>query len=313
MLDVGGTGARAAEQQRVHRHLAGAESAARARRVRLHPLRAAVRRLLLDELRHYRVSGRYPRNHCFRTHAAPEFVDAHGTRCAVAHLMEVSGQAELVQHIAKTRNNARIRELARFAELRAWLAAAGLSLEEAARIQPEYCYETQANVCFCNQHMSDGVALGTVTALEEALIRVRVDRVEGALPGVQVGNEYAIEASGSVGEQVFFGSSDGSLLRRAHSLAIDEETVRCTLNSSTWRRPVSVNTALDALLAEKGACVELLATDDSAWNRSQCDQGLGGEDGGCALERTAADTGGAVELSSAALLVALVLYRRGRR
>ncbi|HEX6434109.1 MAG TPA: hypothetical protein VFZ87_07690, partial [Gemmatimonadales bacterium] len=45
---------------------------------------------------------------------------------------------DLVDRVASTRNNAFIRELADDPELPAWLDSVGLSVTEAARIQPEY-------------------------------------------------------------------------------------------------------------------------------------------------------------------------------
>src|SRR5699024_9327374 len=96
----------ASERARVAQHILSAESGARARAVTdLDPLRQLVRELLLDELAHYRSDGRFPIN---REHTGPipSFVDASGTRCALAHLLELGGEAELVQRIAHERNHA---------------------------------------------------------------------------------------------------------------------------------------------------------------------------------------------------------------
>jgi hypothetical protein len=162
--------------------------------VRLDRLRARNKALLLDELSLYRHRGRFPLNHDVRGRAVPKFIDSHGTRCAVAHLIEISGQHELVRQIAKTRNGARVRELARVPELRAWLDAAGLSVDEAARIQPEYCFVTQAEACFCDHGPLSTLAIGTIVGLESASIRVRVDRIEGELMGFRVGDEQSVQA-----------------------------------------------------------------------------------------------------------------------
>jgi len=138
------------ERRRIESHLRGAEQLARLRTPCLDRLRSLNRAMLLDELARYRRAGRFPRNYEFRNKLVPHFVDSHGTRCALAHLLEISGQAELVLDIAGRRNNARVRELSGSAELLAWLTSAGLSLEEAARIQPEYCSRTLADECFCS-------------------------------------------------------------------------------------------------------------------------------------------------------------------
>ena len=277
------------ERRRVQRHLIGAERMARGSRVRLDPLTAVNRALLLDELRRYRRAGRFPLNHAFRGRLVPEFIDAHGTRCAMAHLMEISGQGDLVRHIARTENNARVRELARLPELRAWLAAAGLSLEEAALIQPQYCFITQAEVCFCNQATSN-LALGTVIAREPPVdVRVRVDRVEGDFPGLAVGDERVVEGEGAPGEQILFSQYPGyvGVQRVGSNLEIDGNSVRCQLSRDTQRRPVTVDTVFEAILApptpgdRSAACVDVLRTDDSAWNESQCDASE--SDDGCGL------------------------------
>jgi hypothetical protein len=42
----------------------------------------------------------------------PYFIDARGVRCAMAQLIELAGGAALVHRIARTRNNAYVRELA---------------------------------------------------------------------------------------------------------------------------------------------------------------------------------------------------------
>ena len=55
--------------------------------------------------------GIFPRNPDFRK-PTPYFVDADGTRCAVAHLIEASGELELVQAVATRRNNATVHALA---------------------------------------------------------------------------------------------------------------------------------------------------------------------------------------------------------
>ena len=93
----------------------------------------------IAELRRYRDRAIFPHNHDFPDAPTPYFVDEHGTRCALGHLIEESGGAALVQRIASTRNNAFVAELASDKELIAWLDRAGLNAAEAARIQPTYC------------------------------------------------------------------------------------------------------------------------------------------------------------------------------
>ena len=108
-----------------------------------------LRRSLLDELATYGRRGRFPRNLDFIDRKMPYFVDAAGTRCAVAHLVEATGDHALVDRIARSNNNAFVRELGGVAEIGAWAARAGFTLQELGRIQPSYC-DTAANMCFCS-------------------------------------------------------------------------------------------------------------------------------------------------------------------
>jgi hypothetical protein len=91
----------------------------------------------LDRLREYRKARAYPHNHVrpFRT---PVFVDPHGQPCAVGYLMLRSGEHELVADIVRESNLARVPELAGDPRLSRWLDEHGLSLEDAAAIQPAY-------------------------------------------------------------------------------------------------------------------------------------------------------------------------------
>jgi hypothetical protein len=56
----------------------------------------------------------------------------------MAYLIERSGEGALVSRLARTRNQAYVRDLAGDPALAAWLNRNGLTLDEAARIQPEY-------------------------------------------------------------------------------------------------------------------------------------------------------------------------------
>ena len=125
------------EVQRVRRHLRRAERAASAASVaHLSSAQRRRRAWLLAELALYRERGRFPKNREFRGKRVPVFVDPEGTRCAVGHLLELSGQHELVRRVQERVNHVRVKELANERELRAWLAWSGLTLEEAALIQP---------------------------------------------------------------------------------------------------------------------------------------------------------------------------------
>ncbi len=97
-----------------------------------------VRRARLTSwLRDYRNSGTFPLNDRL-TVAAPFFRDSKGTLCAMAYLIDRSGRTDIVDKVEGTRNNAYIAELADDPALIAWLDSSGLSVAEAARIQPAY-------------------------------------------------------------------------------------------------------------------------------------------------------------------------------
>jgi len=147
LLFVGHVGARradpaAAEVARIRTHLATVERELRARDVStLTPAQRAARRRNLDVLHAYWLGGRFPKNTDLPGERMPYFIDRYGTRCAMAYLIEQSEGRELVARVAATYNNARIRELKGDPELVAWLDENGLTVAEAARIQPEYDYD----------------------------------------------------------------------------------------------------------------------------------------------------------------------------
>jgi hypothetical protein len=194
-----------AERARVASHLSRAEAVARSSDLTaLSFLQRLVRTLLLDELSHYRRRGRFPRQALFHDNT-PCFVDLRGTPCAVAHLLALSGETPLVQRIARERNYARVRELVDEPRLVAWLAAAGLALEEAAAIQPDYCYERAD--CICGESRGEpsrlnqaaqpaaGVLVGTMLRSSGMQLVMRVDRLYGDTGAFEVGSEIVVDPS----------------------------------------------------------------------------------------------------------------------
>lgn len=103
----------------------------------------------IARLRDYAAAGRFPTNTQHPGRYVPYFVDDFGTRCAMAFLIEQSGGGDFVARVQRRSNFAYIDDIARDpelgAELHAWLEANGLSLDEAARIQPSY----EGGPCFC--------------------------------------------------------------------------------------------------------------------------------------------------------------------
>ncbi len=129
------------EVARVQAHLAGAERVLLdADTAHLTAEQRAARAMNIALLRGYRVRGEFPRNIDFPGERQPYFVDDRGVLCAMAHLIACSGRGDIVERVRTTRNNARIKDLTDDPTLVGWLEDAGLTLAEAARIQPEYKY-----------------------------------------------------------------------------------------------------------------------------------------------------------------------------
>ena len=131
---------RLAESARLVAHFDSVDRELRSRDVSgLSVAQRATRAKLIGWLREYRDAGKFPENDRF-PNRVPFFRDSHGTLCAMAYLVDRSGEGgpKIVDRIAKTRNNAYIPELTDDRDLVAWLDASGLSVSEAARIQPTY-------------------------------------------------------------------------------------------------------------------------------------------------------------------------------
>lgn len=139
----------ASEQARIRRHLLRAETAARARATPdLSKAQRTRRAAALDALARYREAGRFPVN-VDVVGRAPVFVDHRGVRCAMAELLHVTGEDALVARVAATNNLARIHDLASDEGLTRWLDHHGLTVDEAAAIQPTYrwCYDRSEAFC----------------------------------------------------------------------------------------------------------------------------------------------------------------------
>ena len=128
-----------AEAARLRAHFDSVDQELRGRDVSsLTDEQRAMRNQLISWLKDYRNAGRFPENDKFSDRAMPFFRDSHGTLCAMAYLVDRSGRGDIVDHIARTRNNAFIRQLTDDKALVVWLETSGLTVDEAARIQPTY-------------------------------------------------------------------------------------------------------------------------------------------------------------------------------
>lgn len=240
------------EITRLHDHLAGAERQVRARRVSHLP--AAVRRVrarVVEALATYRRARRYPHNHLRETRT-PVFIDEHGTRCAMAHLLEVVGAHALVARVAATNNLASVHELARDPELLRWLSAMGLTVDEAARIQPSY--SARRSWCWCDPEDQPATSVVTVTNLGPAeggtALTCRVDKVHGGT-GVAVGDTidmrvgYAAFTKGSSRVVALLRPVDG-----VYGVALPKDSynyIDCIAIAKTY--PVSLDDARNAVLS----------------------------------------------------------------
>jgi hypothetical protein len=130
----------ASEQARVRAHFDSAERELRGKPVTgLSVAQHAARAQALDRLHAYAARGVFPKNRDFPGRFVPYFVDrVTGTRCGMAYLIEEAGSGAFVARIAQTNNNAVIPDLKNDPDMIAWLEQNGLTLEEAARIQPKY-------------------------------------------------------------------------------------------------------------------------------------------------------------------------------
>jgi hypothetical protein len=124
---------------RIQEHLATVRTALHAADVsHLDAERTAARARALGYLDQYRRHGVFPHNHVVSDRRTAVFIDEHGTHCAVGYLMARTGDGSLARRIADTANLARVADLAGDPELGDWLDRNGLSVLEAAMIQPAY-------------------------------------------------------------------------------------------------------------------------------------------------------------------------------
>jgi len=134
--------ARELEITRVRAHLERAEAELAARSVDdLTVAQQRRRAFVLDALHDYIVAEQYPTNDVMPVQT-PIFIDRYGARCAMAAVIEATGHRALVERIARDHVYAYIDDLRDDPELGAWLADNGISLREAARVQPGYANTT---------------------------------------------------------------------------------------------------------------------------------------------------------------------------
>jgi len=135
----GKTSFEAREAARLRLHFAEVEREMLARDISdLSPAQRAARAEQIRLLRRYSEEGSFPRNTYHPGQRTPYFRDASGNLCAMAFLIAASGRGDIVDHIARHRNYALVPDLIDEPGLGDWLEAHGLTVAEAARIQPSY-------------------------------------------------------------------------------------------------------------------------------------------------------------------------------
>jgi hypothetical protein len=193
-------GAAVPEVARVQRHLDGALELLAKRDLGGLSAAQRVRRAgAVAALQAYRDAGLFPQNRDFPGQRVPYFRDADGTLCAVGHLIARGGGADelaLVEAVARTRNHARIAELAASPAgpaLGRWLTDHGLTVAEAARIQPDYCGSLTQCLCPGNARF-DVVGLAHVDSVDDYSTFLILDDLQGTGSVPQnVGDQVVID------------------------------------------------------------------------------------------------------------------------
>jgi hypothetical protein len=264
------------EARRVRHHLAGAEAMMRARDLSgLSPAQRSMRAFVVAELRRYRLRGVFPRNH-YHHELTPQFVDEHGVRCAMAHLLHVTGFDHVVERVRRAKNDVRIRELGSDAELLAWLLMVGMTLEEAARVQPTYCFVPKGE-CLCDGAGSEAVIEATVVSG-----KARVDVVYGATTQVKQGDLVPTDYGyGFVEGDVLLGGVRARVGDAGNDTGVDGGTASPNVVFTRLDRALSCGVVsaskkdvIDAWLAKD--CVESLKSKNAVYGEPSCKDDPGG-------------------------------------
>lgn len=253
----------------------------------------------LDELERYRRARTFPKNRSFPGLMVPIFIDDAGTRCAMGHLIERGGGADLVHHVARTRNFARVHALAGIPELVDWLERNGLTLDEAALVQPSYC--EAASQCVCLGESPSVLVEGDVQA--EPPGTLLVTSVYGESADVAVGDVVPLSSSAAVGTHLLGILSDDGIVSGAWAVdASGEVSIEGCGFATIIPGPLPVAVLAEAKLAgSDAACEQVLANHDKAWTTKNGDcgpGGTGGEGGAGGMMTGGGGTGGTMTTTS---------------
>ena len=299
---IGSTAAHASPcpEPHIQAHLASVERELLSADVsKLTPAQLERRNHHIAVLADYREQCLFPQNHQYPDRLVTIFVDDHGTHCAVGHLMAEDGEDALVRLIRDTRNTATIWELADDREIgpvvQQWLVDNGLSLYEAARIQPSYCWQSQAGSCLCGWNIHNpykdvsGIAEGAIVSVneDEQTVEVEVDLVNGVgaavgdvkmtgwVEGDVVGRRALVVVHAVEGDARTFFSRGAS--RRGEEV---ECTTRGQMNDGSYCATIDYDVYVEALFSED--CMARVVAEDPVLGQSTCD--LGGAACGVSVE-----------------------------
>lgn len=156
---------------RIREHLRRAERDLRESTPRdLGPERRRRRKAALDRLREYWQAGEFPTNRR-QPGRTPCFVGANGVPCAMAYLLQEDGHEDLVADVMATDPTVRLEDV-EDGPLVEWVEANGLTMAEAARIQPSYSqvvrFATDCGPMACSIAWAVASVMGvTVAAVSE--------------------------------------------------------------------------------------------------------------------------------------------------
>jgi len=97
------------------------------------------RKNMIKLLHEYWKAGSFPTNTEFPMKRLPHIKDVYGVPCAMAYLIEQSGDVELVKELEKT-NNVFIKDVSD-GPLIDWINKSGITKDEACQIQPSYAFD----------------------------------------------------------------------------------------------------------------------------------------------------------------------------
>ncbi|MCY0989187.1 Kazal-type serine protease inhibitor, partial [Nannocystis sp. ILAH1] len=267
-------------------------------------------------------AGLFPHNSEFIGERVPFFIDEDGVACAVGHLVIESGFAEVAAEIAERENNARLLDMTHPA-LSGWIAQSGLTAEECARIQPEYCDCGPEFTPVCGV---DGVSYANACYAETcagvAIAHEGVCKGEGSSsgwpePGTGTGQD---ETTG--GETTSSGTSEATDSETTSSETTSETTSSETTSGTTSSETTASGTTSSETTGSETTSSETTGSEATSGTTSSAptssettageepgsSSGSGGEDerrSGCSLGQ---DSSGAP-----ALALSLVLVARRRR